>query len=143
MKNKTIMIVVLVLAILLIIGLITIAIVKLNNNDNVIDLNNLYSEDKLIAVFHGGVGEETYETYIYKIDNGHDNSGFAYKNTRSHTTSWGSGDWKSEVLKKGTVQWTDDIFNIAEKNHAYSYVTIPNESRTYTIEDFMAMFLKN
>lgn len=39
--------------------------------------------------------------------------------------------------------WTDDVFTVAEKNNAYSYVTLPNDKKTYTIEEFQSMFLMN
>lgn len=46
--------------------------------------------DGYIAIFHGGEGERTYETYIYKIDNGHANMGFKYINVTSTKESLGS-----------------------------------------------------
>lgn len=109
--------------------------------------NTSSSDDKIpdgyIAVFHGGVGEQTYETYIYKIDNGHANSGFKYINVTSTTKEYGSSEWKREITGKGKVQWTDDVFPVAEKNGAYSYVTVPDSDKTYTIEEFQRMFIMN
>ena len=94
-----------------------------------------------IAVFHGGVGEITYETYIYKINNGHANSGFKYVNVTSTTKSWGSSEWDSRITKKGKCQWTDDVFKIAKENNAYSYVTVPDNNKIYSIEEFEKVFL--
>ena len=99
--------------------------------------------DDYIAVFHGGSGEVTYETYIYKEDTGHANYGFEYINVTSHTKSWGSSEWTHEITKKGKAYWTDDVFPVAEKNGAYEYVTIPNDNKTYTIDEFAGMFLMN
>ncbi len=96
-----------------------------------------------IAVFHGGVGEITYSTYIYKIDNGHDNYGFKYINTTNSTTYWGSSEWNVKVTDKGEFDWTDGAFVVAKKNNAYSYVTIPNSTDAYTIEEFQGMFIMN
>lgn len=96
-----------------------------------------------IAVFHGGCCEVTYSTYIYKVDNDHANYGFKYINTTNSTVSWGSPQWTVKITKKGFVNWTDDVFTVAEKNGAYSYVTVPNDDKTYTIEEFMSRFLMN
>lgn len=94
------------------------------------------SED-YIAVFNGGSGEITYSTYIYKIDNG-----FKYINTSNTTTSWGSSDWDTKITSSGKVSKADDVFTIAEKNNAYSYVKLPNEDKVYSIDEFKSMFLK-
>lgn len=99
--------------------------------------------DNYIAVFHGGVGEVTYETYIYKIKNEPANYGFRYINTTSHTKHWGSTEWETKITKKGKFSWTDEAFVIAEKNGAYDYVKLPNDNKTYSIEEFQRMFLLN
>ena len=99
--------------------------------------------DGYIAVFHGGTGEMTHETYIYKDDNGHDNYGFTYINTTSTTRSWGSPEWETEITKRGSFEWTDGAFIVAQENGAYSYVTVPDSDKTYSIEEFEKMFLRN
>ena len=108
-------------------------------------LNNGTNNDEIptgyISVFHGGSGEIVYETYIYKEDNGHDNSGFNYINVTKTTKSYGSSDWNTKITKKGSLQWTDDVFVAAKENNAYSYVTLPNSDKTYTIEEYMNMFV--
>ena len=96
-----------------------------------------------IAVFHGGVGEETHETYIYKINNGKSNMGFSYLNVLSRTESYGSPNWTHRVVGKGEFDFTDGAFIVAEENNAYSYVTRPNDSKIYTIEEFKNMFIMN
>ena len=105
--------------------------------------NRNFIPDNYIAVFRGGSGELIYETYIYKIDNGHNNYGFKYINTKSMTTSWGSSNWETVVVKKGKVDWTDEVFGVAKEHGAYSYVRLPNDSKTYSIEEFMGMFIMN
>lgn len=135
MKNKfKFIIVIIIFIILLIIG----GLVVLNKK-------NVNSEipDNYIAIFHGGVGERTHETYIYKIDNGHSNYGFEYINVTSTTEFWGSSNWIHEITDRGKFDWTDGAFLIAEKNGAYSYVTIPNDNKIYTIEEFQSRFLMN
>ncbi len=99
--------------------------------------------DGYVAVFHGGVGERTYQTYIYKDDNDQANYGFSYINTVSTTKSYGSPDWNEVVTGHGVFNWTDEAFTIAEENGAYQYVTIPGSREAYSIEDFKKMFLMN
>ena len=99
--------------------------------------------DGYIAVFHGGSSEITYETYIYKIDNGQASFGFEYVNVTNTTESWGSSKWNAKITKRGSVSWTDDVFEVAKENNAYSFVTLPNSDEIYTIEEFMSMFLMN
>lgn len=134
MKNKKVFLFVVIL--IIVIFIVSYIIVIINKNNGKIPYD-------YIAVFHGGSGEITYETYIYKIDNGHLNLGFEYINVTNTTTSWGSDEWNTKITKRGSVQWTDDVFGIAKENNAYSYVTLPNSDKTYTIEEFMKMFLMN
>lgn len=94
-----------------------------------------------IAVFNGGSGERTYSTYIYKINNGQANYGFNYINTINTTTSWGSSNWNIIITSKGTVNGTKEVFAIAKENNAYAYVKRPNDSKIYTIDEYMSMFL--
>ena len=86
--------------------------------------------DGYIAVFNGGAGEITYSTYVYKIDNGQANYGFKYVNTINTTESWGSPNWNIKVVKTGTVDWTDDVFKVAEEHGAYSYVIYNGQNYT-------------
>lgn len=94
-----------------------------------------------IAIFHGGSGEIIYETYIYKIKNGQVNRGFNYINVTKTTTFYGSSDWNTKITKHGSVEWTDNVFGVAKQNNAYSYVTLPNNDKIYTVEEYMKMFL--
>lgn len=98
--------------------------------------------DNYIAVFHGGSGEVTYSTYIYKIKNDQPNYGFQYINTKNTTVSWGSSKQKQKIIGRGNIDWTDGVFSIAHENNAYSYVTLPDGSK-YSIEEFQGMFLMN
>ena len=136
MKNKKLFCI---FAILIIIVLAVGSIIYINKNKT----TNGRIPDGYIAIFHGGAGEITYETYIYKKDNGHANFGFDYINVTNTTVSWGSSEWNSKITKRGSVQWTDDVFEVAKENGAYSYVTLPNSNETYTIEQYMSMFLMN
>lgn len=132
MKKKIIIIIGIILLVLIII--FTSKIITKQKNE---------IPDGYIAVFHGGVGEQTYETYIYKKNNGNANYGFDYINVTSTTVSWGSSEWNSKITKSGSVQWTDDVFTVAKENGADSFVTLPNSDKIYTIEEFMHMFLMN
>lgn len=100
-----------------------------------------YIPNNYIAVFHGGSGEQTYSTYIYKINNGHINSGFKYINTTN--TDLGNSKRDIKITSKGTVDWTDGVFIVAKNNNAYSYVKLPNDAKRYTIEEFQSMFIMN
>ena len=136
MNNKTIKLIFLVLITVIVFGVLGFCLfLRCQNND---DIPNDY-----IAIFHGGVGEQTYETYIYKIDNGHDNRGFKYVNVISTTEFWGSSSRKYKINDKGEFDWTDDAFIVAKKHGAYSYVTLPNDDKIYTIEEFQSMFIMN
>lgn len=133
MKNKKRFLIV----VIVVIGILIISSLLFVINKNSDKIPNGY-----IAIFHGGVGEQTYETYIYKNHNDHHaNSGFDYINVTSTTVSWGSSEWHKKITKRGSVQWTDDVFTVAKENHAYSFVTLPNSNQTYTIEEYMNMFL--
>ncbi|MDR0930754.1 MAG: hypothetical protein LBM38_03285 [Clostridiales bacterium] len=96
--------------------------------------------DDYIAVFHGGSGEQTYSTYIYKIDNGRANMGFKYINTTNTIVS-GSGEQETKVTKIGEFDWTDGAFVAAEKNGAYDYVE--SNGNKYTIDEFKGKFIMN
>ena len=96
-----------------------------------------------LAVFHGGSGEVTYNTYIYKINSGHANMGYKYRNETCTTKSWGSSEWNCHDVKTGQFTWTDEAFTIAKNHGAYSYVTQPNDSKTYTINEFEKIFMKD
>ena len=100
-----------------------------------------YVKDGYIAVFHGGSGEITYSTYIYKIDNDHLNMGFEYINTVNTTVSWGSSEWESKVVSSGEFDFTDGAFVVARKHGAYDYVIESSTNEKYTIEEFQNRFL--
>lgn len=135
MKNKKVFWSVVILIIVIFIVSYIIVTINQNNNDKI--------PDDYIAVFHGGSGEITYETYIYKINNEYANSGFDYINVTKTTTYWGSTEWNTKITKRGSVQWTDNVFEVAKENNAYSYVTLPDSDKIYTIEEYMQMFLMN
>lgn len=137
MKNKKVFLVIIIMIVVVLVSFVSAFFYYRwrYKKDNIIPTD-------YIAVFYGGAGEITYSTYIYKIDNGKPNYGFRYINTENTTVSWGSNEWTSTVKKRGRVGWTDEVFSVAKKNGAYSYVTLPNDkSKTYTIEEFQKMFL--
>lgn len=139
-KNKKIFWLIMILIIIAL--MVSYILVTINKNSK----DNTYNDkipDGYIAVFHGGSGEITYETYIYKINNKQANSGFNYVNVTKTTTHWGSSEWNTKITKSGSVQWTDNVFEVARENNAYSCVTLPNSNKIYTIEEYMQMFLMN
>ena len=138
MKKKKILLIV-VISLIIIAGLSAIFIIT----NKTLKENNNNIQKGYIAIFHGGSGERTNETYIYKQDNGHNNYGFDYINVTSTTKSWGSSERTSKITKRGSVQWTDDVFTVAKNNNAYDYVTLPNSDKTYTIKQYQKMFIMN
>jgi hypothetical protein len=44
-------------------------------------------------------------------------------NETSTTTFWGSSQWNTKITRRGSVQWTDNVFEVAKENNAYSFVT--------------------
>lgn len=99
--------------------------------------NNNRISDNYIAVFHGGAGEITYETYIYKNKN--DTSKINYINVTSTTDSYGSNKQKHKITKRATIA-KNDIFKIAKDNKAYSYVTISSGGKIYSIDQYKDIF---
>lgn len=124
MKNNKKVIIIIGIIVLLMIGVII-----------AVNMKREEQSDDYIAVFHGGVGEVTYQTYIYK--NG---DGFKYVNETCNTIRYGSPEWKCKITAKGKFDFSDESFSIAKKNGAYSYVTIPNDENSYTIEEFKTTF---
>ncbi len=105
--------------------------------------NNKAIPNDYIAIFHGNMGNQTYETYIYKKDNGHTNFGFKYINVTSTNKSLKNFNLKYKINSEGEFDWTDSAFEVAKKHGAYSYVTLPNDEKVYTIEEFQNIFIMN
>lgn len=96
--------------------------------------------DGYIAVFHGEAYGRVRETYIYKTENGAKNYGFEYVNIEINDSSLSE---QINIIGKGSVMWTDDVFLVAKANNAYDYVTIPSDETIYTIDEFIEMFIMN
>ncbi len=88
-------------------------------------------EDGYIAVLHGGVGERTYETYVY--ENG---KGYKFYNVISTTESWGSSKRNLQVRNYGTVDTKEDVFRRAKEHGADQFVTYPGDPTAYPVEEF-------
>lgn len=100
--------------------------------------------DGYIAVFHGGSSGVTYETYIYKQEGIPDAAyGYEYINVTTTVKFWGSFESRSKITGRGYLHWTDSVFVAAKENNAYSYVTLPNDSKIYSIDEFAHMFVLN
>ena len=94
-----------------------------------------------LAIFHGESGGKVYLTHIYKIISGHANMGFKYVNETCTPKSWISYEWNCVATKTGQFTWTDDAFDIAKENNAYSYVEVPGDDKTYSIDEFAKRFI--
>ena len=99
---------------------------------SVFTTNSIKIPENYIAIFHGSSDKTNYKTYIYKIDTEEANYGFSYINTTN-----------DKITDKGKVDWTDNVFEVAKENKAYSYVTLPNNDKKYTIDEYSRMFLMN
>lgn len=149
--NKIVVIIFLIVFSLLFVGLLIYGIVMSNKEDSkpvftsttstTTRTSRYVNSGDEVATFHGGSGEQTYETVIYKIPNGQANMGFKYENKTCTTKSWGATEWECRLVKTGEVTWTDDVFTVAKLHGAYSYVTLPNDSKTYSISEFEKMFI--
>lgn len=126
-----------ILGIVIILGIL----VGINANLNVEKSDEI--PDGYLFVFHGGSGEVTKSTYIYKIDNEHMNMGFKYINTENHTKFWGSDERIIKIIDKGEFLFTDGAFSVAYENGAYDYIKLRNSDKIYTIEEFQGMFIMN
>ncbi len=98
-----------------------------------------YSQDQktdiptdYVAIFKGENSDTVHTTYLYKTKKGK----YKYINTVSTTNSYDSVGWQEEIIKKGKVKKKKDIFKIAEKNDANSYVKYIEEDKIYRVEEF-------
>ena len=89
-------------------------------------------EDDYIAVLHGGVGEQTYETYVYKSGNG-----YMFYNVTSTTVSWGATEWTHKVNDYGYTDSKEEIVRRAKAHGADQCVTYDGDTKAYPIEDFL------
>ena len=83
-------------------------------------------------MMHGGVGERTYETYVYKTENG-----YRYFNVTSTTVSWGATEWSHKVNDYGYTDSKEEIVRRAKAHGADQCVTYGNDTTPYPIEDFL------
>ena len=87
--------------------------------------------DDYIAVFKGEEGEKTYSTYVYQKKK---KKTYSYINTVSYSSGYDSSNWTEKTTKKGKLKKKKDIYKIAKKNKAYSYVRYKN-GKIYSIEE--------
>ena len=62
--------------------------------------------------------------------------GFRYINAVGHGKSY-------KILSEGYFDFTDGAFKVAKEHGAYSYVTVPDNDKKYSIEEFQSMFIMN
>ncbi len=89
-------------------------------------------EDGYVAVLHGGAGERTYETYVYKTE-----TGYKYFNVTSTTVSWGSTEWSHKVNDYGYTDSKEEILRRAKAHGADQCVTYGTDTTAYPIDDFL------
>lgn len=126
MKNKKVKFI---LICTIIIGFILLLYLNYQNNRNI--------PDNYIALFRGDESSElSYSTYIYKIEDNDSKYNFKYINTTNTTVSWGNQKWQIKVTERGKVTRVEEVFEVAKKNNSYSYVLLPNDDKSYTVEEF-------
>lgn len=135
MNKKSILVIAIIIISAVILNIVVFNISKPKNN------NNDIIPEGYISVFHSDNGDKIYETYIYKIQNDKPNYGFNYVNVTKTIKKSGSSEYDIKITSRGTLDWTDDVFDIASKNNAYSYVTLPGSDDRYAIGEYMKMFL--
>ncbi|MBR5421794.1 MAG: hypothetical protein IK115_11665 [Lachnospiraceae bacterium] len=89
-------------------------------------------EDGYIAILHGGVGERTYETYVYEYF-----QGYKYINVESTTLSYGSTQWTHKVTRTGKLASRQEVLEQAEAHGAGSFVTFPEDTEAHPVEAFL------
>ncbi len=95
-------------------------------------------KDDYIAVFKSESGESVNATYLY-VTKKKKKKKYTYINTKSTYSGYDSTNWTEEITKTGTLKKRKKIFEIAEKNEAYSYVRY-EDGKIYSIEEFKKMF---
>ncbi len=107
--------------------------IKLQSNE--IDPN-------FIAVFKGEWNNQSYSTYIYeKTKKSGQNLRIEYQyiNTTTNTQLDSTNDME-KITRQGTIKKRKEIFKIAQKNHADSYVIENRNSKIYSVDEFKQYF---
>ncbi len=138
MNKKSIVLIILIIIVAVVVNILVFNMTKPKKNEVSDTIPEGY-----ISVFHGGSEEQIYETYIYKLHNNKPNYGYNYINVNKTTKQDGSSEYDIEITGRGTLEWSDEVFDIASKNNAYSYVTLPDSDDKYSIEEYIKMFLTN
>ena len=105
-----------------------------NNKETSNDIPTNY-----IAAFKGETSETVYTTYLYETKKGKKIT-YNYINTISRTNTYDDTSGIEQVTKKGKLKKKNDIYKIAEKNNAYTFVKKKDDEKLYTIEDFKKEF---
>ena len=92
-----------------------------------------------IAIFKGETSSVVHTTYLYKDKKGNTIE-YKYINTISTLEGYDSGEWHEKVTKKGTIKKKNKIYEIAEKNEAYTYAKFSNDDQIYSVEEFKKLF---
>ena len=92
-----------------------------------------------IAVFKGETADIVKTTYIYEKKKDKKTT-YKYINTIGKSTGYDSAEWNEEIIEKGNIKNKKNIFSVAEKNNAYSYVKYIKDKKIYSIEEFKKVF---
>lgn len=89
-------------------------------------------EEGFVAVLHGGSGEQTYRTYVYKTD-----SGYCYVSVTATTVHWGATTSNLVPDDSGTVATKEEVLEIAKNHNSGSFVLFPGDNNVHTVEEFL------
>lgn len=118
----------LLISIILLIQIVLITVVFNKKEDTIV--SNDY-----VAVFKSESAEEIHTTYLY-MKKKNKKYTYTYINTVTTTNSYDDTILEEKVVKKGTIKKKKDIFKIAKKNNAYSYVKYRKDEQIYQIDEF-------
>lgn len=118
---------------IVIMQIVVISIIYINDEKTIV-------KEDYIAVFKGETGETVHSTYVYKVKNKNKKISYKYINTISTTDGYDSSNWNETILKKGKTKKVKEIYKIAEKNEAYSYVKNIEDDEIYSIDDYKKIF---
>ena len=88
-----------------------------------------------IAVFKGESAEEIHTTYLYQKKKNKKYT-YNYINTITTTNSYDDTILQEKIVKKGKLKKKTDIFKIAEKNNADTYVKYQKDEEIYSMVEF-------
>ena len=102
-----------------------------------INVDNTKIPDGYVAVFKGETSDVVYSTYVYRVKK---KKSYKYVNTISTIVDFDNYVWDEKVVKKGKAKNKKELFKIAKKNFAYTYVKYQDDNNIYSVDEFDKIF---